>query len=52
MIRKAEARDAEEFCNVIRTSIIELCALDHHGRKGELEAWLNKKQPKIVRNGF
>lgn len=43
MIRKAEARDAEGFCNVIRTSIIELCALDHHGRKRELEEWLYNK---------
>lgn len=43
MIRSAEAKDAEGFCNVIRTSIIELCDLDHHGNKEELEEWLENK---------
>ncbi len=43
MIRRAEARDAEGFCNVIRTSIIKLCKLDHHGNKEELEEWLENK---------
>jgi GNAT superfamily N-acetyltransferase len=43
VVRNAEARDAEEFCNVIRTSIIELCDLDHHGKKEQLEEWLDNK---------
>ena len=43
MIRKAELQDVEEFCNVIRRSIIELCGFDHHGKKETLEKWLENK---------
>lgn len=50
MIRNAEVRDAEGFCHVIRTSIIELCELDHHGNNVELEEWLDNKTVRNCRN--
>lgn len=50
MIRKAEARDAEAFCNVIRTSIIELCGLDHKGNKDILDEWLENKTVENCKN--
>jgi N-acetylglutamate synthase-like GNAT family acetyltransferase len=43
VVRIAVARYAEEFCNVIRTSFIELCDLDHHGKKEQLEVCLDNK---------
>lgn len=43
MIRKATESDAEAFCNIIRTSIIELCGPDHQGNKETLEDWLENK---------
>lgn len=52
MIRKAQVRDAEEFCTVLRTSIVELCSLDHKENKNEIDSWLLIKQLKIVENGF
>lgn len=43
MIRKAKIEDAEHVCRVLRTSIIELCALDHKGNQDELDNWLANK---------
>lgn len=43
MIRKARTKDAEKFCNVIRTSITELCTLDHQGDEKFLSNWLENK---------
>ena len=43
MIRKAQIKDAQEFCNVLRTSIIELCKIDHKDNKNELDEWLSNK---------
>jgi len=43
VIRKAEAKDAAAFCYVIRTSVIELCKLDHHDNRDRLAEWLGNK---------
>lgn len=43
MIRKAQIKDAEEFCNVLRTSIVELCQTDHQKNKSKIEKWLSNK---------
>lgn len=43
MIRKAESKDAESFCHVIRTSIIELCHQDHQEDDHRLSQWLESK---------
>ena len=43
VIRKAELKDAEQFCKVIHTSIIELCELDHKNDKIMLNRWLENK---------
>lgn len=43
MIRKAEGTDSEDFCRIVRTSIIELCGLDHQGDSARLEEWLENK---------
>jgi GNAT superfamily N-acetyltransferase len=47
-IRDAVADDAEAACNVLRRSIAELCAADHHNDPAILGAWLANKQPGIV----
>lgn len=47
-IRDAVADDAEAACNVLRRSIAELCAADHHDDPAILGAWLANKQPGIV----
>ncbi len=46
MIRTADVEDAEEFCSVIRSSIIELCKLDHQNNKKVLDDWLQNKTVK------
>ncbi len=43
MIRKAQINDVQEFCNVLRTSIVELCKIDHQENKNEIEKWLSNK---------
>ena len=47
-IRDANAEDAEEACQVLRRSIIELCAADHRNDPALLEAWLRNKTPANV----
>ena len=42
-VRQAESRDAEAAAGVLRRSITELCALDHHGDAGTLADWLANK---------
>ncbi len=43
MIRKAKQSDAKDFCNVIRTSIIKLCKMDHSDDPEVLKEWLENK---------
>ena len=43
LIRAATVRDAGAICDVLRTSIIKLCKLDHGGDPEKLGAWLENK---------
>ena len=47
-IRDALPEDAPAACEVIRRSIIELCAADHHNDPAILDRWLANKTPEIV----
>jgi GNAT superfamily N-acetyltransferase len=47
-IRDATAEDAGVACEVIRQSIAQLCAADHHHDPLILERWLSNKRPDIV----
>src|ERR1041384_5849816 len=47
-IRDAVPEDAPAACEVIRRSIIELCAADHHNDPAILERWLANKTAEIV----
>ena len=47
-IREANAEDTEEACQVLRRSIIELCAADHRNDPTLLTAWLSNKTPANV----
>ena len=47
-IRDARIEDAAAACEVLRRSIIELCALDHHGDPTILQRWLANKTPENV----
>jgi GNAT superfamily N-acetyltransferase len=49
-IREASIEDGEAACEVIRRSIIELCAADHQGDAAQLAAWLDNKTPDNVRS--
>jgi GNAT superfamily N-acetyltransferase len=42
-IRDAVPAEAAEACEVVRRSIIELCAADHHGDPAHLKRWLGNK---------
>lgn len=48
-IRPAKESDAPDACSVIRNSILECCADDHHGDAQLLEGWLRNKTPEFVR---
>jgi N-acetylglutamate synthase-like GNAT family acetyltransferase len=48
-IRRANSEDAAQACAVIRTSITELCQLDHRGNEEILSKWLSKKTVENVR---
>jgi len=48
-IRPALARDAGAACDVLRRSIGELCARDHHDDPALKQAWLANKTPATVR---
>ena len=47
-IRDAVPEDAQAACEVVRRSIIELCAADHHNDPAILERWLANKTAEIV----
>jgi GNAT superfamily N-acetyltransferase len=47
-IRDAVPEGAEAACQVLRRSIIELCAADHRHDPAILEAWLSNKTPECV----
>jgi GNAT superfamily N-acetyltransferase len=47
-IRDATPEDADEVCEVLRRSIIELCAADHRDDPDLLAAWLSNKTPDTV----
>src|SRR3984893_11422665 len=48
-IREAFIEDAEEACQVLRRSIVELCELDHGGNTDALDLWLSNKTPRNLR---
>src|SRR5712671_2512728 len=48
-IREAFIEDAEEACQVLRRSIVELCELDHKGNTDALDLWLSNKTPRNLR---
>jgi GNAT superfamily N-acetyltransferase len=47
-IREALPEDAQAVCSVLRRSISELCAADHHDDPKILGLWLANKTPDIV----
>ena len=47
-IRDAMAADAAAACEVLRASISELCAADHHNDPEILRRWLANKTPESV----
>jgi GNAT superfamily N-acetyltransferase len=51
-IRKAVPADAASACSLLRRSIAEVCAPDHHGRPEVLDAWLANKTPNTVAAWF
>jgi GNAT superfamily N-acetyltransferase len=51
-IRKAVPADAASACSLLRRSIAEVCAPDHHGRPEVLDAWLANKTPQTVAAWF
>lgn len=50
LIREAIADDAVAACLVMRRSIAELCAQDHHDDPGLLSGWLANKTPEHFRS--
>jgi GNAT superfamily N-acetyltransferase len=48
-IGEAFTEDAEEACQVLRRSIVELCELDHEGNTDALDLWLSNKTPRNLR---
>jgi len=42
-IRKGKIEYAEEICNLVRSSITELCVLDHNNDREQLSDWLENK---------
>ena len=47
-IREARAEDAAAACEVLRRSIVELCAADHGNDPALLDPWLANKTPENV----
>jgi GNAT superfamily N-acetyltransferase len=47
-IRDATPDDAGAICEVMRRSIAQLCAADHHNDPAILARWLSNKRPDIV----
>jgi len=48
-IRKANAEDADQACQVVRRSIAELCQADHQGDAHTLTLWLANKTAESMR---
>lgn len=48
-IRHATPEDAAAVCDVVRRSIAELCAADHHNDQKFVDAWLSNKTPDRLR---
>jgi GNAT superfamily N-acetyltransferase len=48
-VRDACEQDLEEACAVIRSSITELCTLDHQGDRETLDLWLANKTAAYMR---
>lgn len=49
-IRAAQMREAAAICEVLRRSIVELCAPDHRNDPARLAEWLSNKTPENVAN--
>ncbi|HEX4764841.1 MAG TPA: GNAT family N-acetyltransferase [Lichenihabitans sp.] len=49
LIREARPDDAAAACELVRSSIVELCGADHGGDRGRLAAWLANKTPDNLR---
>jgi GNAT superfamily N-acetyltransferase len=49
IIRDAVPEDASAACRIIRRSIAELCAADHHNDRAILRRWLSNKTPEIFK---
>ena len=49
-VRDAQAGDAPAACQVLRRSIIELCAADHRNDPAILARWLSNKTPESFRS--
>jgi GNAT superfamily N-acetyltransferase len=49
-IRNAVPEDAPAACQVMRRSIAELCAADHHNDPAILQRWLSNKTPEVFRS--
>lgn len=47
-IRDAVLSDVIEVCDVLRRSIIELCAADHQNDPEKLASWLSDKTPESI----
>ena len=47
-IREATPADADAACDVLRQSILQLCAADHRNDPAILQRWLGSKTPEIV----
>src|SRR3954469_5746999 len=47
-IREARVEDAPAACDVLRRSIVELCAADHGNDPALLDPWLANKTPENV----
>lgn len=52
VIREAAPADAEAAAAVLRRSITECCAEDHHNDPAVLAAWLRNKTPENTRRWF
>ncbi len=47
-VREAAAEDAPKICDVLKRSILELCAADHKNDPAILARWLRNKTPENV----
>ena len=52
IIRRAVKTDAAPACEVVRRSIIELCAADHRGDRETLAKWLENKTAAQFEDGI